>query len=270
MQEITRISLEGVCNTRDLGGFVTKSGKKIKEKRLMRSGQLINLTEADKKKLVEEYQLATVIDFRTNAERNDKPDPYLPGVKMINNPILEEKALGITRDTQSQNNVIVTLVQEMHKKTDFSSEKYMEDMYAGLISNPYSRSRYKIFLEILLQQEKGAALWHCSAGKDRVGIATMLLLSALDVPRETIIADYLKINEFGAEEVEELVDRVLGNNRNEELERQVRPLFCVEESYIQSVFKQLEQESGSVEAFLEKEMGLDDKKRVRLEELYLD
>ena len=63
---------------------------------------------------------------------------------------------------------------------------------------------------------------------------------------------------------------MLGDNRNEELERQVRPLFCVEESYIQSVFRQLEQESGSVEAFLEKEMGIDDKKRARLEELYLD
>lgn len=269
MQEITRISLEGVCNTRDLGGFVAKSGKKIKEKRLIRSGQLINLTESDKKRLVEEYHLATIIDFRTNAERNDKPDPSLSGVKMINHPILEEKTLGITRDTQSQKNVIVTLVHEMQKMSDFSSEKYMEDMYASLISNPYSRSQYKNFLEILLQQEKGASLWHCSAGKDRVGVATMLLLSALDIPRETIIADYLKINEFGAEEVEEIIDRVLGNNRNEELERQVRPLFCVEESYIQSVFKQMEQETGSVDAFLEKEMGLDDKKRACLEELYL-
>lgn len=270
MQEITRIPLQGMYNTRDLGEFLTKSGKRIKPKRLIRSGQLAELTDSDKKKLTEEYHLKTVIDFRTDAERNDKPNPVLSGVQMIHNPILEEKTLGITRDTQSQNNVIITLVQEMQKKADFCSEKYMEDMYVGLISNPYSRKQYRHFLEILLEQEEGASLWHCSAGKDRVGVGTALLLSVLDVPRETIMEDYLKSNEFGAEEVEEIIDKVLGSERNSELEKQVRPLFCVKEGYIQSVFSRIEEETGSVEAFLEKEMGITEAKRRRFEELYLE
>lgn len=269
MQNITRIPLEGVCNTRDLGVFRTKSGKRIKEKRLIRSGQLIGLTEQDKKKIVDEYHLARVIDFRTKAEHEDKPDPILPGVEMVHNPILEEKTLGITRDTQSQNSVIVTLVQKMQKKKNFSSEKYMQEMYENLITNAYCKNQYKNFIEILLQQDDGASLWHCSAGKDRVGVGTALLLSVLQVPKEVIIEDYLATNQFVEEEVEEIIEKVLGNSRSKELENQVRPLFCVEESYIQSVFTSIERQAGSVDAFLEKEMGLTDRKRASLEELYL-
>lgn len=270
MLNITRISLEGVCNTRDLGGFVTRSGKRIKEKRLIRSGQLAELTEQDKKKMVEEYHLEVVIDFRTSAEREDKPDPILPGVDMISNPILEEKTLGITRDTKSQNNVIITLVQKMQQKENFSSEKYMQDMYESLIANTYSRSQYRKFMELLLQQRKGAALWHCSAGKDRVGVGTALLLSALEVPREVIIEDYLATNRFGTEEAETILEKVLGDCRSEELKKQIRPLFCVEESYIESIFESMKRQAGSVDAFLEKEIGLTDKKRASLEELYLN
>ena len=117
-------------------------------------------------------------------------------------------------------------------------------------------------------------LWHCTAGKDRAGVGTLLLLSALSVPREQILADYMKVNEFAGKEVDMLM-KLLTEGEGQPAVRQaqaeaVRLLFTVDESYALSVFEVMEKECGSVDAFLEKEMGLTAPKRKLLEELYLE
>lgn len=95
---IQKIPLENLQNTRDLGGFMTKDGRKVKSHRLIRSGDLKDATENDKKLLVDTYGLNMVIDFRTAQECKDRPDPRIPGVEYIWHPIFEEKASGITRE----------------------------------------------------------------------------------------------------------------------------------------------------------------------------
>ena len=72
---IKRIPLCGVENTRDLGGFETTDGRKIKKHRLIRSGELAKLTKGDIEKLKNEYNLKIVIDLRTDMEIEHKPDP---------------------------------------------------------------------------------------------------------------------------------------------------------------------------------------------------
>lgn len=63
---------------------------------------------------------------------------------------------------------------------------------------------------VILQQEEGAVLWHCSMGKDRVGVGTALLLYALGVPMETIMEDYLRTNRC-LEEDQQPYDPASGN-----------------------------------------------------------
>lgn len=65
LKEPVRIPLEGICNTRDLGGYKSKDGRMIKPHRLIRSGALACTTEADRQLLLAEYQLKSVVDFRT-------------------------------------------------------------------------------------------------------------------------------------------------------------------------------------------------------------
>ena len=67
----------------------------------------------------------------------------------------------------------------------------MRSLYPIMVSVEHSVQHYRKFFEILLRHEEGALLYHCTMGKDRVGTATALILSALGVPRETIYADYL-------------------------------------------------------------------------------
>lgn len=276
IEEVVRIPLTGLCNTRDLGGYRTVDGRRIKSHRLIRSGALLDGTEEDLQILLSQYKLKTVVDFRTGEERRQKPDPVLPGVTYVENPILEEEAMGITRENEntSDGNAVVKKVIETIGKNNSTPLEYMKSMYINLIKDPFSRAQYKKFFEVLLSREEGAVLWHCTAGKDRAGVGTILLLSALSVPRDQILADYMKVNTFAKKEIDFLMELLTEGEekaavRPEQAEA-VRLLFTVDEAYANSVFEVMEQECGSVDAFLEQEMGLSPEKRKQLEKLYLE
>ena len=275
IKEPVRIPLEGLCNTRDLGGYRARDGRVIKPHKLIRSGMLEAATETDRKTLLDEYELTTIIDFRTNAEQKMKPDPRLEGITYVSHPILEEETMGITREKEAEsgNNMIRNVISTLQDNGG-TPLAYMQNMYKNLITNPFSRERYARFFDILLAQKEGAVLWHCTAGKDRVGVATILLLSALDIPKEQILADYLKINEFGKEDVDHLMRAVtagmdMSTKEGQATAAAVKLLFTVDRFYAESVFAVMEEECGSVDAFLEQEMGLTKEKREALKEKYL-
>lgn len=277
LQSINRIPLQGMYNTRDLGGIRSEDGRHIKAHRLIRSEALFSSTKEDRELLLSEYKLKTIVDFRTEAEKNLKPDPYMKGITYINNPILEEETLGITRESEGtkDGNAVVKEVIARIQMSGGTPVGYMNDMYKNLITNPFSRCQYRKFFDILLNHKEGAILWHCTAGKDRVGVGTILLLSALSVPREQIMADYMKVNEFNKSEVDKLMSDLMSlPGVCEELGRKeqeaIRLLFTVDRSYAEVIFGTMEQEHGSVDAFLREEMGLTDEKREYLKDKYLE
>lgn len=277
LQKAVRITLEGAANTRDLGGYRTTDGRRIKPHRLIRSGALAGTTPEDLVKLTEEYQLKTIVDFRTEAERAGKPDPEIPGVRAVIHPILKEETMGITRESGGgaiEGRDLIAQVVGALGTGQGGPLLYMQAMYGNLIREPYSRAQYRAFFDLLLEQEDGAILWHCSAGKDRVGVGSALLLSALGVSRDQIIADYMSTNEFGRKETEAIMERITGHldvttPDGKAAVTAIRLLFAVEEEYINSVFEVMEKECGSVEAFLEQEMGLTQEKLDRLRGMYL-
>lgn len=269
MHKITKIQLEGVYNTRDLGGFKNLDGKKICPHKLIRSGELYNLSENDKETLLNEYNLRTIIDFRTKTERDEKPDPILEKVNVVINPILEEKTLGITKENNSQTDSNSMLLEYINNP-DFDGEKYMMNIYKSIICDEFSLTQYRNFFDILLNTNDGAILWHCSAGKDRVGVGTALLLSALDIPRDLIIADYLMVNEFTKKQIDSLIKIISSKAKNVKDISHIQSLFTVKESYIISVFNAIDSNFGSMKKFLEKQMNLTPEKINTLKEKYLE
>ena len=89
--------LRGAPNARDLGGLPTMDGRTIRPGLLLRSGELAGITEPDAQTLTE-YPLRTVVDFRTDLEREQKPDRVLPGVQYVHCPIVQQAAAGLTRE----------------------------------------------------------------------------------------------------------------------------------------------------------------------------
>ena len=264
------IILQGAPNARDLGGILTRGGHEICKNRIIRSGMLSRLNDADAKYL-EDAGLKTVVDFRTSAERNQKPDRVISGAEYIICPILEDKAEGITRDKPETEDEEAQRTVKMAQRLMLhggNGVEQMRSLYPIMVTAEHSVAHYRQFFEILLRHETGALLYHCTMGKDRVGVATALLLTALDVPREDIYADYLITRDRCAAGTERLVANCRRYTDDEPTLSFIRELDTVHESYLDAAFDTMTERYGGIEEFLHGQLGLDDEKLERLKYSY--
>ena len=258
------LGLTGAPNARDLGGILTTDGKAVAFGKMIRSGELSRLTAEDAAKL-SQLGLTTVVDFRTAYEQNEKPDVPIPGAQHIDCPILEQMT-GITRE-QSGDEIPPYFRAAIQAGKDAANR--MAGLYLPLVEGEYSLTHYAQFLRIVLQHEDGALLFHCTAGKDRVGVATMLILSALGVSRETILEDYLLTNGYLAEDVNETVRQAKQYSDDPDLEFAVRAFEAASELYMRYAWDSIDRRYGSTEAFLAQRLDFGAYETAALREKYL-
>jgi protein-tyrosine phosphatase len=167
-REWTRLlEWEGCLNARDLGGYPTEDGRETRWGTVVRSDSPAALTEAGRAALAT-YGVRAIVDLRLPAELADDPNPFAEpgdhGIAYTNVSIIDPAA-GFPPDT-------VTL-----------AENYLWSLerFSGLMAQA---------MEAVARAPEGAVLIHCAAGKDRTGLISALLLGLVDVPAETIAADY--------------------------------------------------------------------------------
>ena len=90
----SRLPLKNLPNTRDLGALMTENGSHILPRKLLRSGEIYHASITDTRILAEEYNVKTVIDFRSATEVKKKPDDIMAGVEYYHIPILDEESGG--------------------------------------------------------------------------------------------------------------------------------------------------------------------------------
>ncbi|MDO5548018.1 MAG: tyrosine-protein phosphatase [Eubacteriales bacterium] len=267
--EISRIAFEQLKNTRDLGQFTTIDGRTICPRRLLRSGNLHNLSLEDRAILQNDYQLKTVIDFRTETERHSEPDTKIGNVIYHWIPILDEATMGITGDGAKEKDGLQQL-RAVLMDQQFDAKQYMIHTYRQLILSSYSRNQYRKFFQLLLTAPTdGAILWHCSAGKDRVGIATFLLLCALGVAEEIAAEDYLATNTFYADSLNQMIAQMVEMTGSKDIIPKIDAMFSVSPDYLNAVRQEIQTKFGGLDAFLEHEIGLDMASRTALQDLFL-
>ncbi len=265
----SRIPLEGLYNTRDLGGCPAAGGLHVRRGRLLRSGMLARAKGRDIEILKAEHGLRTVVDFRTPTEASQMPDPAIEGVRCVAAPLLDEENLGVTRETKVDFTDYVGQMLFYVETAGTDIGAYFEKTYPAIATGEGAMRQLRRFFDTLLGQEEGAVLYHCTAGKDRVGTATALLLSALGVPRELIVADFLFTNECLREETESMTRAAAARTDDPAAVQALSMLNSVRESYIEAVFAAVEARFGSVRAYLADAMGLTDERLARLRAMYL-
>ena len=258
------LGLTGAPNTRDLGGIQTVDGRSVRSGMLIRSGELSRLTDTDVDRLAD-CGLKTVVDFRTDYEKSEKPDAVVPGVRYVACPIMEQMT-GITRE-QSGNEIPPFFRAAILAGKD--AEDRMCGLYLPLVEGAYSISHYREFLQIVLHHSDGALLYHCTAGKDRVGVATMLILSALGVPRDTILEDYLLTNTYIASETAQTVETAKRYSDDPDLEFAIWAFDSARERYLRNAWSSIDRNYGSTEVFLEQKLGIGTHETALLREKYL-
>ena len=252
-----RIPLQSLPNTRDLGALMTADGSHILPRKLLRSGEIYHASAADNRILSEEYNVKTVIDFRSAAEVKKKPDDIMAGVEYYHIPI---------RDEDSSGNSFFEHVMSCYGDVD----RYMQDWYRNYITDEYSLKQYARFLDVLLHVKNGAVVFHSATGEDRTGVGTALLLFALGVPKETIRRDYMRSNPCLEDELK-YMRRLYRADRPENSRKlaDLNAFYQVKESYINTVFDVIEKENGGIERFLRKKLYLTSKASEELKKKYL-
>ena len=231
------ISFAGIINARDLGGLTTADGKKIRKGLLLRAANLSQATEADLAKLRRDYRLSSIIDLRTAVERKEKPDRIPEDVELRIHPIFDEATAGITREDKSS--------------SPFSLPDMVSLYRTMIVAEPCRAALHEVLTAIFTHDfEKGAVLWHCTAGKDRCGIVSSLVLSALGVSREEIMHDYaVNADEFIVQ-ADALYWRALRSGRPEPVAAAARDVFLALPKYMESAFRAIDDAYGSSESYL--------------------
>ena len=152
------------------------------------------------------------------------------------------------------------------------SEKIrIADMYVDIVMNPVSMRGYRQFFDCLLEHKEGAVLWHCSAGKDRTGLGAAFLLAVLGAERQTIMEDYRLTNVYFQDILNKMETKLEGLGLTEEEMADMRAVAGgVNPAYLEKALDVIEERYGSLEGYLEKEIGLTEEKRFRLREMYLE
>lgn len=239
------IVLEGGLNFRDLGGYRTTDGRQVKWRTVFRSGSPGDLTEKDYRTL-NALGIRAICDFRANDERKAEPNRYAAA-----NSNVEYWTRDYAMDEGGMDGVLTG--------PGASAEKSRAAMIAVYRSLPEDHAESFTEMFKLLAAGKVPLAFNCSAGKDRAGTGAALLLTLLGVPRDAVIADYALSDDI-VDYRKEIAESAAKDPAHGGLAKlpweTVEPLMASDPAYIKAACEALEKKYGSVDAFIEKELGV--------------
>lgn len=267
-EQFGHVSLQGVANCRDLGGLPTADGRRIKKRRLLRSAELHDATPEDIKQLTAMHNLEFVVDLRSEYELENSPDPLsiMPGIEYVNLPPLSDNSIGFTG--------LKHLKRDWRAFRKFRKGPYkmVQALYPRCILGEKGKLAYSRLLNDLAAHGAGdgATLWHCTQGKDRTGIAALLIEYALGVPMEYIERDYLATNLFVGPMVEKTTDAMRDNIFLRSFGVDLQAYAYANSCYLACALDAIFENYGSIENYMDKALDFDADKRAALREMYLE
>lgn len=253
----TSIHLTGTVNTHDLGGIVAKNGWHIKPKRLIRSAALAHLTKTDRWKLTKNVNVKVVCDFRSTGEIKVAKDAKLSGVAYRHDSVTIGKNFGVHTTRQYAN-------QLANKQPN-----NMQLFYQKMVTSSHSIKAYRSFMNQLLKQKHGALLYHCTYGKDRTGIATMLILACLGVSKQTIMKNYLASNHDLKGTVHKEYQQLKRVTHNKRALANFKRSKSAKAAYLDAAYRAIDQRYGSMKHYQKAALRLSNSDVHKLRMMYL-
>ena len=301
------LNFQSVKNIRDFGGIINKEGKTIRPGLFIRSATLYGLSDDDVAQFSEAFHLTKVIDLRTDQEREEKPDTWIPGCVGYHFSLLKGSVTGISHEKETDDGV-----EQLNAKAQKANEKPKTDVnhlstrekrerekaqipeMAGLyralaVSEHTHRMLTNVFAEICgirdyVEEAQSAAskscdgkqtsatkavLWHCTEGKDRCGIVSALFLYLLDVDEKVIMEDYLYTNKVNQPKALRTFLLILLFRRNLQMARSVYRVYIADRTYLQSFLDAVKENYGSIDDFMRNQLGVTDERKKALKDYCL-
>ena len=237
------LALQGASNFRDLGGYPTADGRSTRWRHIFRSNHLGQLTSADVE-IVRALGVRSAFDFRGLEER-------AAGVCMVNEITVHSLPI--------EPSVVAALRTELARGTltGAIALELMRESYRNYVRH-HTHSFRELFGHLL--EDRAPLVIHCTAGKDRTGFASALILHALGVPDDIIAEDYLLTNRHYKR------DATAATNLPDDVRDAIG---SVEASYLAAAFEAVGEEYGDLETYLRDGLKLGTAERTALQARYL-
>ena len=258
-EDYRKLPFTGAHNFRDLGGYKTEDGRAIKWGKIYRSDDLHLLTDEDLKYL-SRLNIKSVVDFRSDEERESEPDRLNPGMTQVLLPI---KFQPEELDDETLKNLMKNLTFGT-----LDSSNLLRDFNIVIVKD--FATEYKKFFRHVIENNAEPIVFHCTAGKDRAGVASAMILTVLGVPREKVIEDYLLTNTYVKDHVDsEMLEIELKTFFRADTDN-LRKINLVEERYIQAAFVTIDSEWGGMDNYISGALGLSEEDILKLKDFYLE
>ena len=258
-EDYRKLPFTGAHNFRDLGGYKTEDGRALKWGKIYRSDDLHLLTDEDLKYL-SRLNIKSVVDFRSDEERESEPDRLNPDMTQVLLPI---KFQPEELDDETLKNLMKNLTFGT-----LDSSNLLRDFNIVIVKD--FATEYKKFFRHVIENNAEPIVFHCTAGKDRAGFASAMILTVLGVPREKVIEDYLLTNTFVKDHVDsEMLEIELKTFFRADTDN-LRKINLVEERYIQAAFDTIDSEWGGMDNYISGALGLSEEDILKLKDFYLE
>jgi len=268
------LPLEGGSNFRDLGGYPAADGKEVKRGLLFRSGAMTGLTEKDVAYL-EDFGFESVVDLRSDQELELYPNHWAEtaGLNYVHHEYSMMEMMKQAKAMEDGDRVV-------GEAESSSVPRGYSGMYLTMMD--FLKPQLTLYFDTLLNGAVPAVV-NCSAGQDRTGVTSSLLLSVLGVDRELILEDYLlstdfrrPLNEKGnvdlkdAAKTNAFAAMMLQYSAGQPHPERPNPLVTAEgKPFVAFTLETIEARYGSVANYLQKEIGLSAEEQAQLRDMYL-
>ena len=252
--------MDKIHNFRDLGGYRTADGRRVRRGLLYRSASLADASAVDLQQLAA-LGIRTVCDLRTMQERADDPDRLPASVRSLHLPIKVKN--------HHESGLLLGLLGWLFGGARrFKADEGLNGFYREYVTD--FGGVFAQVVRLAAERDNLPLLIHCTAGKDRTGFACALLQLLLGVPQEAVMREYLLSNEhlgeFRAEQLRRFrFLRLLGLSQE-----RIMPFLEVRQEYLETALAQVARDWGDVENYAHDGLGLSAEERLRLSKLLLE
>lgn len=244
-----KVSIPTAPNLRDLGGLPA-GNRQVRRGVVYRSATLATLSDADRAQFAG-LGIETVYDLRTADEVAASPDRLPEGTLSIELDVLADSSLSVAARlgdlSADPQGFAATL-------GDGKAERLFEETYRDIVRLPSALTSYReLYLGILDENREGAALFHCTTGKDRTGWAAASILTLLGVDEAVVYEDYLQTNTDLLPALEPVLQKAEAAGVDRDV---LLPVLGVRENYLHAAFAQLNEQFGTIERYAQDGLGL--------------
>jgi len=243
------IPLVGPSNFRDIGGIKTKDGKQVKWGQFYRADALGSIQEAEFP-YIESLKISKVYDLRSDEEIATSKDNLPSSIRWIHHPIF-------SGDNTAEMNAVMQKLKTGDMTAQDSKNLLITANKAFINSN---LREFKVLVRELLDNQ-APSLFHCTAGKDRTGLTSALLLSVLGVDKETVINEYLMTNYYTLPKMAQKKDAKTAAAFAKVDPQVMLPLLTVDRSYLEAAFTEIEKSYGDMDRFIREGLEISDVER---------